>query len=76
MSRRGLICSVSVSFLNELERAQAHLIILRTERKESLVLGWRTESHHIFHAGSVVPTPVEDHDLASAGKVLHVELKE
>ena len=49
---------------------------LGTERKESLVLGRRTETHHIFHAGAIVPAPVEDHDFTCSRKMLHVALKE
>src|SRR3954447_18724146 len=48
---------------------------LWTERKESLVLRRRTEAHHIFDAGAVVPAAVEDDDFTCSRKMLHVALK-
>ena len=34
----------------------------------------RAKAHHVLDAGAVVPTAVEDHDLAGRRKVLHVTL--
>src|SRR6266481_7687230 len=48
---------------------------LRTERKKALVFGWRTEAHHIFDAGAVVPAAVEDDDLAGSREMLYVTLQ-
>ena len=45
------------------------------ERKKALVFGWRTEAHHIFDAGAVVPATVEDDDLTGSGEMLHVTLQ-
>src|SRR5689334_1164045 len=33
-----------------------------------------TKPHHVFNAGAVVPTSVEDYDLACGGEVLYVPL--
>src|SRR5262249_13846602 len=38
------------------------------------VLLLRAKLHHIFDAGTVIPTPIEDNDLARGGKVRHVAL--
>ena len=38
------------------------------------VLFLRAEAHHIFDARAVVPTAVEDHDLARRREMLHVAL--
>ncbi len=34
----------------------------------------RAEPHHIFNAGAVVPTAVENHDFAGRRKMLHIAL--
>src|SRR3954465_9835096 len=36
----------------------------------------RTEAHHVLHPSPVVPTAIEDNDLATSGEALHVALKE
>ena len=46
----------------------------RGHLEEALVLLVGAEPHHAFDAGPVVPAPVEDHDLAGGGKMLHVAL--
>src|SRR5271154_1910358 len=42
--------------------------------KELAVLLRSAESHHIFDAGPVVPTPIEDHNLTRGGKMRNVAL--
>jgi hypothetical protein len=33
------------------------------------------ETHHVFHAGTVVPASVENYDLPCGGKILHITLQ-
>ena len=35
----------------------------------------RAKTHHVFDAGAVIPTAIEDHDLARRREVLHVALQ-
>src|SRR5262249_18478501 len=44
------------------------------KREKTAVLILSTKSHHVFDAGAVVPTAVEDHDLARGRKLLDVAL--
>src|SRR5215472_15850290 len=41
------------------------LLDLRTQFEKALVLFGRTKAHDVFHAGTVVPAAIEDHDLAA-----------
>jgi hypothetical protein len=50
------------------------LLDLGAERKESLVLLLRAESHDVFDARPVVPAAIEDHHFAVGGEVRHVPL--
>ena len=51
---------------------------LWTKLEEAAVLFFRAKPHHVLHAGAVVPTAIEDHDLARGRKMrdvtLHVHL--
>src|SRR4030081_889828 len=42
----------------------------RTDVEETAMLFFGTEAHHIFHAGAVVPTPIENRDLSSGREML------
>src|SRR5262249_51476547 len=48
------------------------ILQLRAPFQEVTVLFFRTEIHHVFHTGSVVPASIEDHDLAGSRKVWQV----
>ena len=61
--------------LDELDAAIDDVFLdLGAEFEEACVLFLRAEAHDVFDAGAVVPTAVEDHDLARRRKVLHVTL--
>ena len=47
---------------------------LRANLEEALMLLLGAEAHDMFHAGPVVPTAVEDHDLACRRKVREIAL--
>src|SRR5262249_8797181 len=47
---------------------------LRAKLEKTAVLLLSTKSHHVFDAGAVVPTAIEDHDLARRRKLLDVAL--
>src|SRR6201982_3892759 len=49
---------------------------LRAKLEEALVLFLGAEAHDVFHAGTIVPAAIEDHDLAGGGKEFHVALDE
>src|SRR5215472_252916 len=44
------------------------------EFQEPVMLLFRAKTHHVFHARTVVPTSIEDHDLTRGREVLHVAL--
>src|SRR4029077_12860955 len=61
--------------LDELDAAVYDVFFdLRAKFEEMVVLFFGAEAHDIFHAGAVVPTAVEDDDLARRRKMLHVTL--
>jgi len=51
------------------------LLKFRADLEEAPVLFLSAEAHDIFDAGPVVPTAVEDHDLASGREMRHVTLR-
>ena len=55
--------------------AHEHALELRRLPHELVVLLVGAEAHHPFDAGAVVPTAVEQHDLAFTGEVLYVALE-
>ena len=71
-------CSLSLDLqpdLDELDAAVHDVFLdLGTEFKKAGVLFLRAKAHHIFHASAVVPTAVEDHDLARRREMRHVTL--
>src|SRR4029453_17628657 len=50
------------------------LLSLGHHLKELVALFRGTEAHHVFNSGPVVPTAVEDDDLARRGEMPHVAL--
>ena len=72
-------CSLSLDFqpdLDELDAAVHDVFLdLGTAVKKAGVLFLRAKAHHIFHASAVVPTAVENHDLARRREMLHVTLE-
>ena len=61
--------------LNELD-ARVHnvLLRLRAQFEKIPVLLVRAEAHDVLPPGAIVPTPVENHDFARRGEMLHVTL--
>src|SRR5262249_18484719 len=49
---------------------------LRAELEEALMLVLAAEAHDVFDPGAVVPTAIEDDDLAAGGELLDVALHE
>jgi hypothetical protein len=47
----------------------------RAEFQEFLMLFRGAETHHVFHAGAVLPASVESYDLPCSGKILHITLE-
>ena len=45
-----------------------------THLQKALVLFLGAEAHHMFHAGTVVPAAIEDHDFSGRGKMSEVTL--
>ncbi len=56
-------------------RADQHLLELGATAHELLVFHVGAESHHVFHAGAVVPTAIEQHDLPCGGQMGDVALE-
>ena len=71
-------CSLSLDFqpdFDELDAAVHDVFLdLRAQFKKAGVLFLGAKAHHIFHARAVVPTAVEDHDLARRREMRHVTL--
>lgn len=75
-------CSSSVMEDQYLMRIMPDFTIVRsnsgTERKNSSTcsaLLFASESHYALNTGSVVPTPIKEHDLAGGGQVVNIALE-
>ena len=55
--------------------AHQHALKFWAGLPELLNLLGRAESHHVFHPGAVIPTAIEEQNLASGGEVLHIALE-
>ena len=77
-ARNRLSCSSLRYFQPVLEKDDAAvddvLLDVGATLEEPPILLLAAEAHHAFDAGAVVPTAVEDHDLAGGREMLHVPL--
>jgi hypothetical protein len=48
---------------------------LRDQLQEFSMIIFAAETHHVFHAGSVVPAAIENHDFAAGRELLDVALR-
>src|SRR5579871_6181900 len=55
--------------------AHQHSFELWTTVQEFQILGFRAKAHHVLDTGAVVPTPVEERNLAGGREVGHVALE-
>src|SRR5688572_9880531 len=63
--------------LDELNTAADHVVFhFRTELEKAFALLRTARAHHRLHAGAIIPTAVEDGDLAGRRKLLQVALHE
>src|SRR5262249_35518013 len=78
--RKSSLLLVLADFQPDLDQCSAAIddvfFDLRAKLEKTSVLLLRAKPHDVFDAGAVVPTAVEDHDLATCRELLDVALHE